>query len=76
MILDSVSSFERYTSLHKRFAAVYAFMRRPDFMQLEPGRYPIEGNEIYCNISVCEPKTYETAKLEVHDSYIDIQVVL
>jgi YhcH/YjgK/YiaL family protein len=43
---------------------------------MEPGEYPIVGKDIYCKIWEGEGKGLEIPPLEVHDSYIDIHILL
>ena len=76
MIVDSIAGFERYLKFHPRFEAAYHYLRQTDLMSLEPGSYPINDDELYCNIYEGPCRPLEEAPLEVHDSYIDIQVVL
>ncbi len=76
MILDSVKGFERYTKMHARFEKAYEFMRSSDFSKMEPGEYPIDGKDIYCKVWAGDAKGIEIPKLEVHDTYIDIHVLI
>lgn len=76
MILDSLKGFERYVNFHSRFAKVYEYITKTDFNKLEEGEYPIVGKEIYCTIWKGEGKGIEIPKLEVHDSYIDIHILI
>lgn len=76
MILDSLKSFEKYQTLHEGFDKVYQFIRKNNLHALEGGEYEIDGKKIYCKIWQGELKGLETPKLEVHDSYIDIHVLL
>jgi YhcH/YjgK/YiaL family protein len=76
MIIDSVKGFERYTRLHPLFEKVFEFMRKQGFEELAPGRYEIEGNNLYCNVWEGDGKGMELPRPEVHDSYIDIQVLI
>ncbi|MDD2583672.1 MAG: YhcH/YjgK/YiaL family protein [Bacteroidales bacterium] len=76
MILDSLKGFERYLNFHSRFAKAYEYMVKTDLDKLEKGEHPILGKEIYCTIWEGEGKGIEIPKLEVHDSYIDIHILL
>ena len=77
MILDSLNSFERYSDLHKGFDKVYDFIKNNDLEKLAPGQYPILENDIWCTIWEGKGKgTDKIPNLEVHDSFIDIQVLL
>lgn len=76
MIVDSLRGFERYIHLHSRFAKAYEFTIKTNLDELKEGDYPIMGKEIYCTIWEGEGKGLEIPKLEVHDSYIDIHILL
>ncbi len=76
MILDSLKSFEKYQTLQEGFDKVYQFIRQNDLASLPVGSYPIDGKRVYCDIVEGDLKNIEDAKLEVHDSYIDIHVLL
>jgi biofilm protein TabA len=76
MILDSLKSFEKYQSLQEGFDKVYQFIRKNDLQTLPVGTYEIDGKRVYCDIVEGELKNIEDAKMEIHDSYIDIHVLL
>jgi biofilm protein TabA len=76
MILDSVQSFEKYNSIEEGFGKVYDYIRKTNLHSLAEGKYEIDGNNVYCTVWSGDLKPIEEAKLEVHDSYIDIQVLL
>lgn len=77
MIIDSLKSFERYINLHKSFGKVYSFLRENDLHALTDGKYVIEENNIWCTVSSAAGKGLEElAPLEVHDSFVDIHVIL
>jgi YhcH/YjgK/YiaL family protein len=76
MIVDSLKGFERYLNLHSRFAAAYEFLKKNPPESLEAGEYPIKGREVYCTIWEGEAKGLELPKLEVHDSYIDVHILI
>jgi len=76
MIIDSLRSFERCTGFHHRFTKVYEFLRKTNINNLEPGEYPIVEKEVICKIWSGEGKGIDIPKLEIHDSYIDIHILL
>ncbi len=76
MILDAVDRFPGYESLHALFPAVTRFLGRPDLGDLAEGRHEIGGTELYAMVIRAAGKSSDDAQLEVHNDYIDIQVVL
>jgi len=51
-------------------------MEENDLNALEPGKHVIDGDNLWVNIVDSNLKTPEIARLEAHDSYIDIQIPL
>ncbi len=76
MILDIRDNAWRYTSLHKGFIQAFEFLARPDLARMTPGRYEIDGDSVYASISLDDGGEKEEGVLEVHEKYIDIQMVL
>jgi len=76
MILDTIQQANRYLSLNPGFAAAFAFLRRADLMELPVGRYEIDGDKVYALVQRQPGRKAEAGKLEAHQKYIDIQVVL
>ncbi|MDP3453395.1 MAG: YhcH/YjgK/YiaL family protein [Bacteroidales bacterium] len=76
MITDSLKGLDRYVNLHPRFQKAYEYISKNRLEDLKPGEYEISGREIYCTIWEGEGKGMELPKLEVHDSYIDIHILL
>ncbi|MDR3132548.1 MAG: YhcH/YjgK/YiaL family protein [Prevotellaceae bacterium] len=76
MIIDSLTGLERYFSLNRHFEKVFKFLRSQPLHELAEGRYAIDGDNAYLTVSVGEGRNAGDAKLEVHDSYIDIQMPL
>jgi biofilm protein TabA len=76
MILSTLSQSSRYTALHPLFQHAFDYIRKTDLSALEPGRYPIVGDDLIAIVEQAQGKTKEVAKLEAHRKYIDIQLVL
>lgn len=76
MILDSLKNAGLYNSVNPRFAKTFEYLLKTDFSALADGRYEIDGDEIYMMVQERDLKKPEDAALEVHDRYIDIQLIL
>jgi YhcH/YjgK/YiaL family protein len=76
MILSTLSQSSRYAVLHPLFPRAFEYIRDTDLLALEPGRYPIIGEQLFVIIENVAGRTREAAKLECHRKYIDIQLVL
>ena len=76
MIVDSLRGFSNYRDFYKGFDKVYDFIKNNDIYTLAQGRYEIDGNNVYCTVSVEQGRSLESPLLEAHDCYIDIHVLL
>ncbi len=76
MILDSISNAELYYCMSPRLAKAFEYIKSTDLSKLEEGRHIIDGDEIFVNIVERELKNAADAKLEVHNLYADIQIVI
>lgn len=76
MILDSLSNASRYAGLNPGFPKAFEFLSRSDLADLPPDRYEIDGTRVYAMIAKEAGRKKEDAQLEIHQEYIDIQLVL
>lgn len=76
MIIDTLANADKYSGLHPRFAAAFAFLRRPGLATLPLGRHTIEGDDLFVILSRSRGRSRSEARLEAHRQYIDIQLVI
>ena len=76
MILDSLRNWAFYCGADSRLKRALEYLAAADLNTLEPGRYEIEGAEIFMKVTEGELKREAEASLEVHDKYIDVQVLI
>lgn len=76
MVLDSLKNYEKYLLLNPLFKQAFDFIIKNDLSALEPGKIVLDGERLYISIMEIEGKTQETAKLESHKKYIDIQYII
>ena len=76
MIIDSILGLERYRRMNGGFEKAFKFLRSNDLDKIETGRYDIDGDNVFATVTENDMRDIETAKLEVHDSYIDIHIPL
>ncbi len=76
MIVDSLKNASLYVGVAERLARAFAWLEGTDLKTLAPGKYPIEGDEIFLNLVECALKQPEEARLEVHNAYLDVQLIL
>lgn len=76
MIVDSLKNAALYYSVNPRLKKAFEYLKTIDLDTLAPGKYEIDGKEIFLNLVERDLKSREEAKLEVHNDYLDVQVVL
>lgn len=76
MIFDSLKNSALYYPLHPRFERAFALIAQTDWQAIEPGIHHLDGEDIYVNVMEVDLKKPVDAKLEVHDAYIDIQLLI
>ncbi len=76
MIIDSITNCHNYFGLNTRFSSAFEFILSTDFSKYEPGRYDVDGNEIYAMVSEYDTKPIAEAKWEAHRKYIDIHLMV
>jgi YhcH/YjgK/YiaL family protein len=76
MILDQLTAAARYAQLHPGFRAGFEFLRRTDLLNLETGRYELDGDAVFALINRDPGRGREGARLEAHRKYIDIQYLV
>ena len=76
MVFDSLNNSTKYESLHPAFKKAFEFLKSTDFTKLNPGKIYLDGNNLFVNYAEVTGKTDDTAKMETHNAYIDIQVAV
>lgn len=76
MIIDSLKNHRTYAGLHPRFAKAFEYLMHADFVSLPDGRNEIDGDAMFVMMNRGSLKKPENALLEVHNKYIDIQLVI
>lgn len=76
MILDSLKNSALYYGVSPRMKKAFEYIANTDWAKMEPGIHELDGKDIYVNVMERELKKPADAKLEVHNEYIDIQVLL
>jgi biofilm protein TabA len=74
MILDSLANSGLYESIHPRFKQAFDFLRSNDLVALPLGKIELDGKNLFINVVDAAGKTVDTAKMETHNKYIDIQI--
>ena len=76
MILDSLKNSALYEKVNPRMKKAFELIASTDWTTMETGIHELDGKDIYVNVMERELKQKSDAKLEVHNEYIDIQVLV
>lgn len=78
MIVDSLASASKYTSLHPLFAKAFEYLNSTDLTTLEDGKFDIDGDNIRGIMASKNGMTAaeSIAKFECHNKHIDIQLCI
>ena len=76
MITDLIQNANQYACLGERFQKAFAYLQAMDLMALAPGKYEIDGEDVFVMIQEYETRDLSAGKWEAHKKYADIQYVL
>lgn len=74
MVLDKIENKSLYASMHPLFKQAFNFLDEYLKNPKGPGKYEIAGDDLF--VTVSNSNTREEGLYEVHDKYIDIQVMI
>jgi YhcH/YjgK/YiaL family protein len=76
MIMDRLENAHLYQGLGDHIAKGLHFLNTTDLTALEPGRHPIEDDELFVMVMDYDTKPMADAVWEGHKRYLDIQAVV
>lgn len=76
MIIDTLNHSKIYYELHPRFRQAFQFLIDTDLNALEPGKYEIDGTNIFALVQQYTTKPKEDGLWEAHRNYFDIQYIV
>ena len=74
--LDVQEFARQYHTNKKYFDEAFAFLKNHDLTKLAPGKYPIEGDNVYATVTYDPTKDYDKSRWESHKKYIDLKYVI
>ncbi len=75
MIYDLIENKDLYLCLGEKYKKAFAFIEKASRELLLPGKYDIDGSDVYASISEYDTKTGEVV-YEAHKDYVDIQYII
>jgi biofilm protein TabA len=76
VIFDNIKNCKRYENANNAFNKAFDFLKREDLRMLSPGRYEIDGDNIFALVQAYDTKNIDSKDYEVHKRYIDLQYML
>jgi len=76
MIIDKIENSNLYYGLGNRISKAFDYIHNTDLKNIKPGKYGIDGENIFALISEYKTKAESEGKLEAHRKYIDVQYVI
>ena len=73
----NVQEFARQYHQNKKYwDEAFAFLQSHDLKSLAKGRYPIDSNFVYANVTEDPSKDFDKTTWESHRKYVDLQYVI
>lgn len=76
MITSTLSQLQGYGVLGPNFAKAIRYALSMDFSALEPGKYPVVGDDIFAIVNEYMTKPVSECDPESHRDYADIQLMI
>lgn len=75
MIFDTLENVHLYKNLSVNLSKGFNFLQNTDLSALKPGKYEIDGSNVFASVNNYETKDLIDGKFEAHRQYIDIQLL-
>lgn len=74
--VNTIVFAEQYRKNQAAWDKAFAFLRDSDLTKIKPGKYPIDGTNVYANVTEAPSKEFEASAWESHRKYIDLHYVI
>lgn len=75
MIYDLIENKDLYLGLGEKYKKAFAFIEKASRELLLPGKYEIDGSDVYASVSEYDTKNGDVV-YEAHKDYVDIQYII
>jgi biofilm protein TabA len=75
MITDHLTNARIYYPLGERIQRAFEYLQQADLLSLPPGRFELDGKDLYVMSQEYTSKTPAQGKWEAHRRYIDLQYI-
>ncbi|QJD86849.1 YhcH/YjgK/YiaL family protein [Cohnella herbarum] len=76
MILDQLKNAAIYSGMHAKLRTAFDYLLNHPVIDWEPGRYEIEGSDMFLLLQHYETREAKDGFWEAHRKYIDVQYML
>lgn len=76
MIIDTLNNTSKYQSLDAGIRKAFNYLHETDLMSVAPGKYEIDGDDIFAIMQEYQTVSAEKEQLEAHKKYIDVQYII
>lgn len=76
MIFDHLDNALLYGALGRRIAVGLALLNEDSVREAAPGKYEVEGGDLFYIVQGYETQPVEAGRLEIHRKYMDIQYIV
>lgn len=73
MIYGNINNIGTLSAYPETIVKVLQYLKYKDFINMEPGVYEIEGNDLYAQVMDANTDIVSNKRPEVHKKYIDVQ---
>jgi biofilm protein TabA len=73
---NRIEFYKQYMANKKVWDEAFAYLKNTDLDKLLPGKYPIDGENVYASVTDNPTKPYESTAWESHRKYVDLQYVI
>ncbi len=74
--VNTDSFYRAYHTSKKLWNAAFTFLKDQNLDDIQPGKYPIIGEEVFASVTEAPSKNKEEVKWESHKNYVDLQYII
>jgi YhcH/YjgK/YiaL family protein len=74
--INKVEFMAQYNKNKAFWDKAFAFLKETSLDTIRPGKYPIDGENVYASVTENPTKDMATTKWEFHKKYIDVQMII
>src|SRR4029078_626079 len=74
--IDKQEFAKQYHAHQDRWDKAFAYFKNTNLAEVKPGRYPIDGENVYAPVTEGKLRELSASSYEVHKHYADIQYVI